>query len=385
MGAAMNLLQQALNETGIAPLPTKKEKINQDNQRMLMSAIPVLDDVALAALRLAVTKTAANLDLLRGGKADGKPDSDFSRNSLIAGAKVEREHTNNPAVAKEITKDHLAEFPNYYPALDKMEKKLKSASAELVKRAVNAARMMLRLGKLSPTAVKVLRQTPRRFSAPTGQTLMQLPTSEQYAAGLNKGTGALIFKSRGALANEAGFENKPLYAPQRNEIIPARLQKSNLRFSGSVPTTKNISFRQPVSINTKWRKVKQFKDDVLNRQLSSVLRRHETNEGTYGIANMIKGKENSIVSHADPRVLVEEGRSLVGLDPRVQQYYQKLRGGPFSSNELKQLRQRVGAETLQTGEYRRPPSTPKYLKSAPMSVEPVPNLKRQIMMLMQQG
>ena len=60
-----------------------------------------------------------------GGKADGKSDSDFREDQLKKGRKVEREHTNNPAIANEISKDHLEEFPNYYTALGKMEDGLK--------------------------------------------------------------------------------------------------------------------------------------------------------------------------------------------------------------------------------------------------------------------
>jgi Protein of unknown function (DUF5661) len=47
------------------------------------------------------------------------------KKAIKAGAKVEKEHTKHKAVAKEIATDHIGEFPDYYPALDKMEKKLK--------------------------------------------------------------------------------------------------------------------------------------------------------------------------------------------------------------------------------------------------------------------
>jgi hypothetical protein len=42
------------------------------------------------------------------------------------GIKVEMEHTNDPEVAKEISKDHLTEFPMYYTGLAKLEKQLKA-------------------------------------------------------------------------------------------------------------------------------------------------------------------------------------------------------------------------------------------------------------------
>lgn len=61
---------------------------------------------------------------LSGGRADDKKPSDFNKKDLEDGEKIEMEHTSDPDVAREITMDHLEEFPSYYKALDKMEKKL---------------------------------------------------------------------------------------------------------------------------------------------------------------------------------------------------------------------------------------------------------------------
>lgn len=69
-----------------------------------------------------VKKIAA--DLIAGGQAEGLSPQNFNAQQLAAGQKIEMEHTNNPAVAREIAEDHLTEFPNYYPALKKMEKHL---------------------------------------------------------------------------------------------------------------------------------------------------------------------------------------------------------------------------------------------------------------------
>lgn len=60
---------------------------------------------------------------LTGGKGDNKPDSSFNKKALAKGAKVESEHTNDPAKQKEIAKDHLTEDPKYYDKLEKVEKK----------------------------------------------------------------------------------------------------------------------------------------------------------------------------------------------------------------------------------------------------------------------
>lgn len=64
-------------------------------------------------------------DYLPGGLADGMGDDEFDSEQLQKGIEVEHEHTDDDAIAKEISKDHLEEFPKYYDALDKMEEELK--------------------------------------------------------------------------------------------------------------------------------------------------------------------------------------------------------------------------------------------------------------------
>jgi len=78
------------------------------------------DSTLNKALVLGVTKKA---DALPGGKADKKNADDFNPHSILKGMKVEREHTSNKSVAKEIASDHLVEDPAYYDKLQKMEKK----------------------------------------------------------------------------------------------------------------------------------------------------------------------------------------------------------------------------------------------------------------------
>jgi hypothetical protein len=65
-------------------------------------------------------------ELVRGGMADGKPDTKYPQKQVEMGVEVEKEHTPSPQIAKEIAKDHLEESPVYYTELDKMEKKLES-------------------------------------------------------------------------------------------------------------------------------------------------------------------------------------------------------------------------------------------------------------------
>lgn len=59
-----------------------------------------------------------------GGRAAGKCPSDFDKDLLEEGIKVEMEHTTDRDIAIEIVMDHLVESEDYYKELEKMEKKL---------------------------------------------------------------------------------------------------------------------------------------------------------------------------------------------------------------------------------------------------------------------
>ena len=56
------------------------------------------------------------------GKHNDTPDSEYDANELKMGIEVEKEHTDDEDLAKKIAKDHLAEVPDYYTRLKKMEK-----------------------------------------------------------------------------------------------------------------------------------------------------------------------------------------------------------------------------------------------------------------------
>lgn len=61
------------------------------------------------------------------GEADrkGVTPSDVDQEQLAKGVKVESEHTTDPEVAEKIATDHLAEIPDYYDRLEKMETEAK--------------------------------------------------------------------------------------------------------------------------------------------------------------------------------------------------------------------------------------------------------------------
>lgn len=61
-------------------------------------------------------------NLLEGGRGDNLSDGDVDKEELKKGLKVEKEHTKDKRIAKEIALDHLAEDPNYYSKLEIIHK-----------------------------------------------------------------------------------------------------------------------------------------------------------------------------------------------------------------------------------------------------------------------
>lgn len=61
----------------------------------------------------------ASSEVIPGGLADGLPNDMFPEDELNKGIDVELEHTNNPDMAEEISKDHLMEDGHYYDKLDR--------------------------------------------------------------------------------------------------------------------------------------------------------------------------------------------------------------------------------------------------------------------------
>lgn len=64
-------------------------------------------------------------NILKGGKGDALNIDEVDQNELRMGMAIEMEHTDDKWIALEIVLDHLAEFPDYYTRLLKMEKEAK--------------------------------------------------------------------------------------------------------------------------------------------------------------------------------------------------------------------------------------------------------------------
>jgi hypothetical protein len=63
----------------------------------------------------------SRVDKLPGGRGDKLDATEVDPAELRRGEKVEREHTTDPELAREIALDHLAESPTYYTDLLQVE------------------------------------------------------------------------------------------------------------------------------------------------------------------------------------------------------------------------------------------------------------------------
>jgi len=108
----------------------KKRKQKRKGEEIEKAVNQVIEEDSELLVRL------AKGEKIPGGKAAGRPDSDFDSKELAMGIKVEMEHTKDKAKAKEIAKDHLAEFADYYTRLKAMEKKAEKEKKEVKKAAI---------------------------------------------------------------------------------------------------------------------------------------------------------------------------------------------------------------------------------------------------------
>ena len=63
---------------------------------------------------------------LKGGRADGKPITNYNLTELLEGIRFEREHTDDSLLALEMAMDHLETIPDYYSRLSRLEKEFMS-------------------------------------------------------------------------------------------------------------------------------------------------------------------------------------------------------------------------------------------------------------------
>ncbi len=85
-----------------------------DYQKMLQSAI--------SEGKKTLKQISKDIEGLFGPGKSSSFNGQYNPKQLKMGIEVEREHTSDPRIAERIAKDHLAEIPDYYTRLAKMEK-----------------------------------------------------------------------------------------------------------------------------------------------------------------------------------------------------------------------------------------------------------------------
>lgn len=93
------------------------ELLREGDLRTFEQATERLDKIEAHLSEVAESKDAPEV-----GKHRGVKNGRFDKAELNMGVQVELEHTKDYATAKEIAKDHLAEIPDYYTRLLKMER-----------------------------------------------------------------------------------------------------------------------------------------------------------------------------------------------------------------------------------------------------------------------
>jgi len=146
--------QKIANEGSDEP---KKDYTDDDAIDDVMNGEEVSIDIHIEAEPDVIDKMIDNIingidssDKLEGGKADDVPDEEFDEEQLDKGKDVEKEHTDDDELAKEIAKDHLEESGNYYKDLEKMENKEKKESSKTATVSSNLGVWVATLSKKLP-------------------------------------------------------------------------------------------------------------------------------------------------------------------------------------------------------------------------------------------
>lgn len=135
-----------VNETGYAlqglkryPEELEPSKLSEDTLMEAYSIVQkdyesrIADTNKYSAKKEQVEKKAEEKidfekDLMEAGESEGAKDK-VNETQLAMGKEVEKEHTTNPEIAEKITRDHLAEIPDYYTHLKEMEDNAKTNDA----------------------------------------------------------------------------------------------------------------------------------------------------------------------------------------------------------------------------------------------------------------
>lgn len=180
-------------------------------------------------------------------EAEGVTQKDVSQSELAKGMKVEKEHTPDKRVAKHIATDHLAEIPDYYTRLHKMEQQAKKQAGHMSVDQPSPGESQHDIdtpGKKAKVAVKGDKLEPRKVGpwdtegSPenVGETYKDLATKEAYWVGFAERCASHGLDPDGLfkLAKESKKQMEtamaaPPSVPFKESAIPVRYSRSDVQ------------------------------------------------------------------------------------------------------------------------------------------------------------
>lgn len=173
----------------------------------------------MSAVHSAIDKLRSKADL-RPGRSQGKDPASFDKKELAKGTKVEYEHTRKTEVAKEIAKDHLAERPDYY-------KKLKRLEDSPVEKTAVVAAFFDELEKIAEAVA--VEQAKQRHSVRSARQLMKTlkPGDILFTAPHRKRSGGFmgkVFKPLSRKIQGTDFGHTAMYVGD-GKIVDTRIER----------------------------------------------------------------------------------------------------------------------------------------------------------------
>lgn len=111
------------------------EALGHKPQRFAETGFIPSDEMVIAESIISELGESDSSKLMEGVAVDkGFTEEDADPEQLKMGIEVETEHTDDPEIAKRVALDHLAEIPDYYTRLKKMEDEAKGTGKECVKK-----------------------------------------------------------------------------------------------------------------------------------------------------------------------------------------------------------------------------------------------------------
>lgn len=164
-------------------------------------------------------------DKIPGGLADNKIPQDFDKNSLQKGINIQKQHTSDDNIAKQIAMDHLTEDKNYYQKLQKIQKK------------ANSQNKFIFNDKDSQFISYSIEETEKYL------ILSKILVNKNYR---NQGIAKRFIKQ---LKQYAKLKNKPIYLTPTNEFGSSKQRLTNWYKSEGFKNKKNND-------NGPWEKLK---------------------------------------------------------------------------------------------------------------------------------